>query len=235
MEEVPTYPKATERPETTSDAKEKCQESEGVGRQYARSPQYKGALETITEDAPTRSGQFSAVIGQVSTSQARTDAQNAEDDEERTKGKNSTQHYERMVTDEELDVLERGGDRLVKNEPEGYEKELEEGLFPMNEEEILLRAKRNAYEHRKPTLATMSAELVMPEAVLERTREVSSGDLGTPAYWLDWNLEDLEIEDIISTLRDKEGGISLDEDSLREHLVDVGGTLSESFQKRALV
>ncbi|EEY61734.1 uncharacterized protein PITG_22426, partial [Phytophthora infestans T30-4] len=77
-----------------------------------RSKPYEGALETITEDASgARSSQLSAVTGQVSAGQERTEAQKAEEDKERTKGKDSTQHYERLLTDEELDMLEHGGDQ----------------------------------------------------------------------------------------------------------------------------
>jgi len=38
----------------------------------------------------------------------------------------------------------------------------------------------------------MSAELGVPVEVLERTRDVSSGALATPEYWLDWYAEALE-------------------------------------------
>ncbi|KAI9996739.1 hypothetical protein PInf_014482 [Phytophthora infestans] len=330
---------ATERPETVSDAKNECREIEGsierpieeVETLSIRSKQYEGALETITEDASgARSSQFSAVIGQVSTGQERTEAQKAEEDEERTKGKDSTQHYERLFTDEELDMLEHGGNQVVTNEPEEYEKELVERRRGSATSQAELD------EQGKPTLAEMSAELGIPEDVLEQ-------------YWLDWYAHTLETsteakranrdfkdvgrtkvksttvvgsvtmdedkpkgstemsedaleneliqnvcvgleedvvsitelpaeetgtlpfrwrslirtrvyellkqeqnvtknhqfdvpesegdgkaEDDIPLLRDKENLASLDEDSLREYLVEVGGTLTETFKNRVL-
>ncbi|ETI39663.1 hypothetical protein F443_14763 [Phytophthora nicotianae P1569] len=104
----------------------------------------------------------------------------------------STEQYDRLFTDIELDMLERGDGPGVQNEPEEYDKELEERLIPVDEGKILQRAKRNAKGQEEPTLADMSAVLGIPEEVLERTREVSSGDMGTPEYWLDWYANALE-------------------------------------------
>ncbi|KAG3130813.1 hypothetical protein PI126_g20334 [Phytophthora idaei] len=56
----------------------------------------------------------------------------------------------------------------------------------------MLRVQRNAEEQEKPTLAEMSAVLRIFEEVLERTRYVSSGALGTPEYWLNWYADTLE-------------------------------------------
>ncbi|KAG2799616.1 hypothetical protein PC129_g9102 [Phytophthora cactorum] len=89
-------------------------------------------------------------------------------------------------------MLERGGDQVVKDEPEEYEKELEERLFPLDDNEVMLRVQRNAEEQEKPTLAEMSAVLGISEEVLERTRDVSSGALGTPEYWLNWDADTLK-------------------------------------------
>ncbi|KAG3088120.1 hypothetical protein PI124_g17149 [Phytophthora idaei] len=95
-------------------------------------------------------------------------------------------------TDETLDMLERGGDQVVKVGPEEYEKELEERLFPLDDKEVTLRVQRNAEEQEKPTLAEMGAVLGISEEVLERTRDVSSGALGTPEYWLNWYADTIE-------------------------------------------
>ncbi|KAI9979624.1 hypothetical protein PInf_028680 [Phytophthora infestans] len=103
----------------------------------------------------------------------------------------STSQYDRLFTDEELDMLERGDDPVVESEPEEYDKELEERLFPLDDEKILSRVKRNAEKQEKPSLADMSVQLGISEEVLERTKEVSSGEMRTPEYWLDcrWNEE----------------------------------------------
>ncbi|KAG2776018.1 hypothetical protein PC129_g16775 [Phytophthora cactorum] len=95
----------------------------------------------------------------VGASKVETEALEVEIDEENTKGTASTSCYDRLFTDVELDMLERGGDQVVKDEPEEYEKELEERLFPLNDKEIMLRVQRNAEEQEKPTLAEMSAVL----------------------------------------------------------------------------
>ncbi|KAG2790422.1 hypothetical protein PC129_g8094 [Phytophthora cactorum] len=84
------------------------------------------------------------------------------------------------------------GDQVVKDEPEEYEKELEECLFPLDDKEVKLRVQRNAEEQEKPTLAEMSAVLRISEEELERTRDVWSGALGTPKYWLNWYADTLE-------------------------------------------
>ncbi|ETK71326.1 hypothetical protein L915_21419, partial [Phytophthora nicotianae] len=69
----------------------------------------KGALKSTPEDAAeTRVNQFSAIIGKVGTGRVVPVAQNAEDDEESTKGMNSTEQYDRLFTDTELDMLKRG-------------------------------------------------------------------------------------------------------------------------------
>ncbi|KAG3074108.1 hypothetical protein PI124_g21364 [Phytophthora idaei] len=89
-------------------------------------------------------------------------------------------------------MLERGGDQVAKDEPEEYEKELEERLFPLDDKEVMLRVQRNAEEQEKPTLAEMSSVLGISEEVLERTRDVSSGAFGAPEYWLNWYADTLE-------------------------------------------
>jgi hypothetical protein len=77
-------------------------------------------------------------------------------------------------------------------EPEDYDKETDERLFPLDEDQIQLRVKWNADRQVKPTLPSMSAELGMPVEVSERTKDVSSGTLVKPEYWMDWCAETLE-------------------------------------------
>ncbi|KAG2787866.1 hypothetical protein PC116_g15819 [Phytophthora cactorum] len=95
----------------------------------------------------------------VGASKVETKTLEVEYDEESTKGTVSTSCYDRLFTDEELDMLERGGDQVVTDEPEEYEKELEERLFPLDDKEVMLRVQRDAEEKKKPTLAEMSAVL----------------------------------------------------------------------------
>ncbi|KAG3181641.1 hypothetical protein PC129_g25390 [Phytophthora cactorum] len=95
----------------------------------------------------------------VGVSKVETEALEVENDEESTKGTASTSCYDRLFTDEGLDMLERGGDQVMKDESEEYEKELEERLFPLDDKEVMLRVQRNAEEQEKPKLAEMSAHL----------------------------------------------------------------------------
>ncbi|ETL77511.1 hypothetical protein L917_21547 [Phytophthora nicotianae] len=79
----------------------------------------------------------------------------------------------------------------VQNEPEEYDKELEERLIPVDEDKILQRAKRNAKEPEEPTLADMSAVLGIPGMCwnahggshLETWERQSIGWSGTPMRW----------------------------------------------------
>ncbi|ETP33331.1 hypothetical protein F442_18131 [Phytophthora nicotianae P10297] len=184
---------AMERSEAALKPQGKIEEREKTVEEAVCSKRSKGALESTPEDAAgTRINQFSAIIGKVSSGRVEPVARNVEDDEESTKGMDSTEQYDRLFTDIELDMLERGDGPGVQNEREEYDKELEERLIPVDEDKILQRAKRNAKVLEEPTLADMSAVLGIPEEVLERTREVSSGDLGTPEYWLDWYANALE-------------------------------------------
>ncbi|KAG3107747.1 hypothetical protein PI124_g8984 [Phytophthora idaei] len=178
---------ATERSETASTPKDECKKGEEAEVPSTSSARYKNALKSNTEDASSvRAGRFSAVIGMAGESKVETEPLEVENDEESTKGTASTSCYDCLFTNEELDMLERGGDQVVKDEPEEYEEELEERLFPLDDKGVMLRVQRNAEEQEKPPLAEMSAVLGMSEEVLERTRDVSSGALGTPEYWLNW-------------------------------------------------
>ncbi|KAG3241353.1 hypothetical protein PI124_g13776 [Phytophthora idaei] len=138
---------ATERSETVLKTKDECKEGEEAEVPSTSSARYKNGLTSNTEDASSvRAGRFSAVIGMVGASKVETEALEVEIDEESTKGTASTSCYDRLFTDEELNMLERGGDQVVKDEPEEYEKELEERLFPLDDKEVMLRVQRNAEE-----------------------------------------------------------------------------------------
>ncbi|KAG3195012.1 hypothetical protein PC128_g8821 [Phytophthora cactorum] len=164
---------ATERSEMALKPKDECKEGVEAEVPSTSSTQYKNALESSTEDASSvRAGRFSVVIGMVGASKVETETLEVENDEESTKGTASTSCYDRLFTDVELDMLERGGDQVVKDRPEEYEKELEERLFPLDDKEVMLRVQRNAEEKKKPTLAEMT--------------------LGTPEYWLNWYADTLE-------------------------------------------
>jgi hypothetical protein len=109
-----------------------------------------------------------------------------------TKGTGPAGRYDRLFTDRELDELELGNDKAARTEPEEYTKEMEERLFPLDDDRIQSRVKRNAEGLKKPSLAEMSAVLGIPVEVLERTKDVSSGALATPEYWLEWYATTLE-------------------------------------------
>ncbi|KAG3141115.1 hypothetical protein C6341_g19855 [Phytophthora cactorum] len=149
---------ATERSKVTLDWERGTTERSQVIRNASR-----GATERSETALKRKDECKEGVEAEVpSTSSARkveTEALEVEIDEENTKGTASTSCYDRLFTDVELDMLERGGDQVVKDEPEEYEKELEERLFPLNDKEIMLRVQRNAEEQEKPTLAEMSAVL----------------------------------------------------------------------------
>ncbi|ETK86398.1 hypothetical protein L915_08968, partial [Phytophthora nicotianae] len=128
----------TERSEAALKPQKKIEEREKTVEETVCSKRSKGALESTSEDAAgTRINQCSTIIGKVSSGRVEPVARNAKDDEESTKGIDSTEQYDRLVTDIELDMLERGDGPGVQNEPEEYDKELEERLIPVDEDKIL--------------------------------------------------------------------------------------------------
>ncbi|KAG2872248.1 hypothetical protein PC114_g26486 [Phytophthora cactorum] len=129
--------------------KDECKEGVEAEVPSTSSTQYKNALESSTEDASSvRAGRFSVVIGMVGASKVETETLEVENDEESTKGTASTSCYDRLFTDVELDMLERGGDQVVKDRPEEYEKELEERLFPLDDKERCWNARLEHLERR---------------------------------------------------------------------------------------
>ncbi|KAG3076363.1 hypothetical protein PI125_g21520 [Phytophthora idaei] len=112
---------ATKRSEAALTPKDECKKGKEAEVPPASSARYKNALKSNTEDASSvREGRFSAVIGMAGASKVETEALEVENDEKSSKGTASTSCYDRRFTDEELNMLERGGDQVVKDEPEEY-------------------------------------------------------------------------------------------------------------------
>ncbi|KAE9347460.1 hypothetical protein PR003_g6924 [Phytophthora rubi] len=106
--------------------------------------------------------------------------------------------YDRLFSDEELDFLEgnSGGmvpaDSAVLPEPEEYDKELEDRLYPLDEVELKKRVKKNAEAVKEPSLADMAKLLGIPLETLERTREASPAGNSSPEFWEKWYNDTLE-------------------------------------------
>ncbi|KAI9999232.1 hypothetical protein PInf_004052 [Phytophthora infestans] len=151
-----------------------------------------GAIESnVDEAASIKARQAVAAVG-IGNDEDKVTVAGKEEKEGHSEIINSASRYDRLLSDKELDMLELGEDSGVKSDFEEYAKELEDRLFPLDDERILERAKRNAAGLGKPTLADMSVTLGIPEAVLERTRAVSTGDMGMPEYWPNWYADALE-------------------------------------------
>ncbi|ETM97700.1 hypothetical protein PPTG_20121 [Phytophthora nicotianae INRA-310] len=83
---------ATERSEAAPKPQVELKEGEKAVDKTVSSERRKGALESTPEDVVgTRVNQFSAIIGRVSSERVELVAQNAENDEESTKGMDSTE------------------------------------------------------------------------------------------------------------------------------------------------
>ncbi|KAG1696762.1 hypothetical protein DVH05_017983 [Phytophthora capsici] len=196
---------ATERSKDTPDvgegATERSQAASGdggkiLGKKEAGEPsydtgKYRDALRTGTEGAESVvTGLQSSMVGAVQANTAESGVR--EVDGRGTHGTVPARSYQRLFTDKELDMLEGRGVTTTKTELEEYDKELEDRLFPLDEVAIRRRAERNAEGQGQPGLEDLSVELGIPVDVLERTRDVSTGDLDTPEYWLDWYSEAVE-------------------------------------------
>ncbi|EGZ09636.1 hypothetical protein PHYSODRAFT_338405 [Phytophthora sojae] len=105
---------------------------------------------------------------------------------ESTKGRASQARYGRMFTDRELELLEQGEYGLASDEPEEYDKELEERLFPRDEVEMKRRMQENAARQKAMSIEEISKLLGIPVEKLERTKEVARRAGSTPEYWLEW-------------------------------------------------
>ncbi|RAW20587.1 hypothetical protein PC110_g22971, partial [Phytophthora cactorum] len=87
--------------------------------------------------------------------------------------------------------------------------------------EVMLRVQRNAEKQEKPTLAEMGAVLGISEEVLERTRDVSSGALGTPEYWLNCSVLASEGEHVSSEGSTED---AVERDFVRNVCIGLDGT-----------
>jgi hypothetical protein len=139
-----------------------------------------------------REAEGNALAGEVDAESTESRERGPTDGENRTTGTGPTGRYDCLFTDKELDELELGNDGAARAEPEVTDKEIEERLFPLEEKQIQSRVTWNAEGHEKPTLAEMSAVLGITVGVSERTKDVSSGTLAKPAYWMNWCAETLE-------------------------------------------
>ncbi|EGZ27488.1 hypothetical protein PHYSODRAFT_321290 [Phytophthora sojae] len=105
-------------------------------------------LEDCIEDAEVaRLERFSTVTKANDTAESDTQGRAEEGgtpSTESTKGRASQARYGRLFTDRELELLEQGEYGLASDEPEEYDKELEERLFPRDEVEMKRRMQENA-------------------------------------------------------------------------------------------
>ncbi|KAG1696796.1 hypothetical protein DVH05_017706 [Phytophthora capsici] len=193
---------AIERSKDTSDveegATERSQAALGdggkvLGKKEAGEPsydtgKYRDALRTGAEDAESVvTGQQSHMVGAVQANTAESGVREANGGV--THGTVPARGYQRLFTDKELDMLERRGVTTTKTELEEYDKEFEDRLFPLDEVAIRWRAERNA-----EAAGTRGPERRVGNTCgcIESTRDVSTGDLDTSEYWLDWYSEALE-------------------------------------------
>ncbi|KAG1695749.1 hypothetical protein DVH05_019487 [Phytophthora capsici] len=106
-----------------------------------------------------------------------------------------------LFTDAELDAMEAcelgqeatvlaGTD--VRPEPEEYDKELEDRLYPLKDGEIMDRVKANAEAAKEPSTEELSLHLGIPVEVLERTRHASPDGSDDPERWRDWYSDTLQ-------------------------------------------
>ncbi|KAL3666834.1 hypothetical protein V7S43_008452 [Phytophthora oleae] len=95
------------------------------------------------------------------------------------KGERPTGRYGRLFTDRKLDMLVQGEYELPKDESEGYDKELEDRLFPLDEVKLKRRMRKIAEEQKESSLEEMSKMLGIPPETLERTRRGGGGGGGS--------------------------------------------------------
>ncbi|KAE9016729.1 hypothetical protein PR001_g14574 [Phytophthora rubi] len=106
--------------------------------------------------------------------------------------------YDGLFSDEELDALERNlggtvpGDSAVSPEPDEYDKELEDRLYPLDEVALTMRVKQNTEAVNEPSLADMAKLLDLPLETLRRTQEASPAGNSSPEFWEEWYQDTLE-------------------------------------------
>ncbi|KAE8877845.1 hypothetical protein PF007_g12192 [Phytophthora fragariae] len=103
--------------------------------------------------------------------------------------------YDRLFSDEELDAMENGepgqeasilSGTVVVPEPEEYNKELEDRLYPLDEVELHKRVAKNAEAQAEPSSEDLARLLGISLEVVERTRQASPYLHGSPEYWQNW-------------------------------------------------
>jgi hypothetical protein len=103
-----------------------------------------GVASTDEVDLAVREAEVVALAGDVGAEILIAVVRGPTDDEVSTKESVTAGRYDRLFTDKELDEFELGNSGAARAEPEEYKKEMEERLFPLDEEQIQLRVKRNA-------------------------------------------------------------------------------------------
>ncbi|OWZ12949.1 hypothetical protein PHMEG_00013809, partial [Phytophthora megakarya] len=98
----------------------------------------------------------------------------------------------RLFAENELDMLEQGSYDLAKEEPEEYDKKLEDRLYPLDEVELQRRMKLNADARKSPSLEEMSRTLGIPVEKLKKTNEASKDVGSTPEFWTECVLDKTE-------------------------------------------
>ncbi|KAE9014558.1 hypothetical protein PR001_g15113 [Phytophthora rubi] len=97
--------------------------------------------------------------------------------------------YDRLFSDEELTEVENGGPgqeasilsgAVIVPEPEEYNKELEDRLYPLDEVELHKRVAKNEEAQAEPSSEDLARLLGISLKVVERTRQASLG------YWQNW-------------------------------------------------
>ncbi|KAE8988352.1 hypothetical protein PR003_g23460, partial [Phytophthora rubi] len=109
--------------------------------------------------------------------------------------------FDRLFSDEELDAMENGepgqeasilSGTVVAPEPEEYNKELEDRLYPLDEVELHKRVAKNAEAQAEPSSEDLARLLGISLEVVERTRQASPDLHGSPEYWQNWFEEMLD-------------------------------------------
>ncbi|KAE9303835.1 hypothetical protein PF001_g13357 [Phytophthora fragariae] len=103
--------------------------------------------------------------------------------------------YDRLFSDEELAAMENGepgqeasilSGAVVIPEPEEYNKELEDRLYPLDEVELHKRVAKNAEAQAELSSEDLARLLGISLEVVERTRQASPDLHGSPEYWQNW-------------------------------------------------
>ncbi|OWZ15790.1 hypothetical protein PHMEG_00010509 [Phytophthora megakarya] len=113
----------------------------------------------------------------------------------RTQGGTLSGRHGRFFTENELDMFEQSSYDLAKKEPEEYDKELEDRLYPLDEVELQRRMKLYAEARKPPSLEEISRTLGIPGVKLDKTKEASKDARSTPEVWTEWYSQTLATTD----------------------------------------